>query len=102
MWFENPSWAEHVINNELGSIHSLAVGDLNQDGKNDIVYNSNHTKVTGVFTQNTSGQFEHTIIDEGNSQQSYGCTIIDVDGDNKNDILLGGRQSNNVVWYRQQ
>ena len=83
-------------------IHSLAVKDLNQDGKDDVVYNSNHTKVTGVFIQNANGQFEHKVIDEENGQQSYGCMIIDVDGDNKNDILLGGRQSNNVVWYRQK
>ena len=26
--------------------------------------------------------------------------IVDIDGDGGNDINIGGRESNNMVWYR--
>ena len=38
-------------------------------------------------------------IDTGYNQQAYDLKVADLDGDGRLDILLAGRQSNNVVWY---
>jgi hypothetical protein len=101
-WFENPGWQEHTIDAELGDVHSLNAGDLNGDGSPDIVANSNKSNVTRIYWNSGSGDFTAQTIDEGNNQQSYGCEIVDVDADGKMDVILGGRASNNVVWYRQK
>jgi hypothetical protein len=101
-WFVNPGWEEKMIDAELADVHSLSAGDLNDDGAPDIVANSNKSNVTKVYWNNGGGQFMAQTIDEGHNQQSYGCDIVDLDEDGKLDIILGGRGSNNVVWYRQE
>ncbi len=100
-WFANPDWTRHVIDGELADVHSLTSGDLDADGDTDVVANSNKSNVTKIYWNDGQGRFQSQTIDEGNGQQSYGCTLVDLDADGRLDILLGGRGSNNVVWYRQ-
>ena len=101
-WFENPSWQQHTIRADITDVHSLSSGDFNGDGLADIVANSNRSQETLVYLQGANSTFQEMVIDSGNRQQSYGCCVADVDGDGKLDIVLGGRKSNNVIWYQQK
>jgi len=101
-WFANPEWSEHMIDAGLADVHSLAAGDLDGDGAVEVVANSNASKQTVVYRNDGSGGFAAQVIDEGNQQQSYGCVIVDVDDDGKDDVVLGGRNAKNLVWYRQR
>jgi len=99
-WFANPGWEATVIDDTLADVHSFSAGDLDGDGDTDIVGNSFKEKITRIYWNDGSGNFTAVNIDEGNDQQSYGSMVVDLDGDGKLDILMGGRQSENAVWYR--
>lgn len=99
-WFANPGWEAQSIDETLSDVHSFSAGDLDQDGDTDLVGNSFQEKITRIYWNDGSGNFTPVNIDEGNEQESYGSMVVDLDEDGKLDILMGGRQSENVIWYR--
>ena len=54
------------------------------------------------FENMGGGRFTRQVIDDAHAQQSYDLKIADIDGDGRPDVLIAGRQSKNVVWYRQR
>ena len=53
-----------------------------------------------AYLNDGRGNFTAHTIDDNPDQQSYSLIVVDVDQDERADILVGGRESNNVVWYR--
>jgi len=107
-WYENPHWKAHPIDTATSDIHAIDVGDLDGDGDQDVAFASfggftkpNDPKKRVYWAENNgSGQFTKHEIDVDSAQESYALVVTDVDGDGRSDIVLAGRGSKNIVWYR--
>jgi len=99
-WLEGPTWKRHAIDDDIRDAHCLVVADLNGDGHTDAAACSYTQSVTRVYFNDGHGAFRVITIDTGNEQQAYDMKATDLDGDEATDLLLAGRNANNVVWYR--
>ncbi len=97
LWFENPSWKIHEIDQEIKQPHSLTVADHDQDGDIDIASCGFESEWVRWYENDGKGNFTIHTLDE--AQQSYDLRSIDMDGDGDVDLLNAGRGSKNVVWY---
>ena len=97
LWFENPSWKIHKIDQEIKQPHSLTVADHDQDGDIDIASCGFESEWVRWYENDGQGNFTVHTLDE--AQQSYDLRSIDMDGDGDVDLLNAGRGSKNVVWY---
>ena len=97
LWFENPSWKIHEIDQEIKQPHSLTVADHDQDGDIDIASCGFESEWVRWYENDGKGNFTIHTLDE--AQQSYDLRSVDMDGDGDVDLLNAGRGSKNVVWY---
>jgi hypothetical protein len=87
-----------VVDDAWRDVHALAAGDLDGDGDPDLAAASFSTRTVRWYRNDGSAGFVGFEIDQ--DQESYQALVTDVDGDGRNDIVVAGRQSNNVVVYR--
>ncbi|TWT86338.1 FG-GAP repeat protein [Neorhodopirellula pilleata] len=97
IWFENPDWSMHRIDDEIREPHSLAVADFDADGNVDVATCGYGSERVMVYLNDGRGNFETQTIDT--NQQSYDLRAVDMDGDGDMDLLNAGRATRNVVWY---
>ncbi|MEM9644570.1 MAG: VCBS repeat-containing protein [Planctomycetota bacterium] len=97
LWFENPSWRIHSIDEVIEFPHSLTVADHDQDGDLDIASCGYGSETVMWYQNDGSGEFSLHRIDE--EQQSYDLRSVDMDGDGDLDLINAGRATGNVVWY---
>ena len=97
IWYENPKWVIHEINNDLQSPHCLQIGDIDNDGDLDAATCAYLSRKAAWFENDGQGKFTTHII--GADQAAYDIRLVDMDNDNDLDVLIAGQQSKNVVWY---
>ncbi|MEZ6132009.1 MAG: VCBS repeat-containing protein [Planctomycetaceae bacterium] len=97
LWFEAPSWKEHVIDADIQEPHCLQVQDIDGDGDLDAVTCAYGSKLCVWYENSGKGQFVRHVV--GTNQEAYDIRVVDLDSDGDNDFLVAGRASNNVVWY---
>ena len=97
IWYENPKWAIHEINNDLQSPHCLQIGDIDNDGDLDAATCAYLSRKAAWFENDGKGKFTTHIINA--DQCAYDIRLVDMDKDGDLDVLIAGQQSNNVVWY---
>jgi hypothetical protein len=113
-WFEAPGWAFHAdfkLLSPLAQCSPIYVYDVNQDGRNDLVYGSGHHY--GVFwLENRAGAWQEHRIDFSWSQ-AHAITLADMDKDGRLDIVTGKRylahdtdpgayEPLGLYWYRSE
>ena len=94
-------WTRQVLDAGFNNGHALACGDLNGDGRDEIVagYRGKGSSLYAYFAEDADGrQWRRIPLDEGDMAAS-GCVIVDVNGDGRPDIVAIGASSGNVKWY---
>lgn len=98
-WYRGSNWKAYPIDESLKDCHSLALGDFDNDGDIDVATASFSEKIVRWYENDGKGVFKAHDIDTGNGQEAYDLKAVDLNRDGRLDLLLAGRQTNNVVWY---
>jgi hypothetical protein len=99
-WFENPPdptqpWTRRVIENRFKKYHDQAVGDVDGDGKPELVAHSQRAGVLFYYDIPDDPTVEpwpaegFHMIAEGFEEEIEGLRIVDLDGDGRNEIVAG-------------
>jgi len=102
------AWSRRVIYDGVGSGHEIAVLDLNDDGRVDIVANDN-SRITENRPDGTpgvhvffspddpaTGEWSHEMIDSEAAMN--GCVGADINGDGRPDLVCTG-SGGLIRWY---
>jgi len=97
-------WQRHVLESGMVNGHALAVGDLNRDGRDEIVagFRGQGFQLY-VFTADdeTGERWTRHILDPGGIAAAD-CKIVDLNADGKPDIACAGASTANVKLYTAQ
>ncbi|MBI5770059.1 MAG: PQQ-dependent sugar dehydrogenase [Verrucomicrobia bacterium] len=108
-WLENPRrlgapWRLHVVDRELNGIHGLAAGDVNGDGRLDVIAGS----ISGPAFANSLAWFDlvapggpqRAIVTRGGTDgRPHYLDFADIDGDDRGDVLLGDSGGGTFTWW---
>jgi len=103
-WFENPGdptqpWAVHLITDRFERYHDQAAGDIDGDGKPEILISSQNVGVIAYFDIPEDPSVSpwpdeccHVLAED--MPRTEGLVIVDLDGDGRNELVVGP----NVFW----
>jgi hypothetical protein len=77
------------------------VGDIDHDGRIDFAITSRHKRNSAIWMQNHTEGWKQHIIDPGPLNIEAGGVFCDVDGDGYLDMIAGGDDTSNEVWWWQ-
>ena len=97
LWFEAPTWKQHMIDDSIHSTHSTDFGDIDGDGDVDMSTVGYESKLAVWYENDGKGNFTRHVLSR--DQMAYDTMITDLDGDGDKDILVAGQRSQNVVWF---
>ncbi len=100
---QSGQWQRRVIFSELKEGHEVCVGDFNGDGRDDIVAGDRAkgeiSSAHLFYSQDDAGtQWRHEILDPMGMSAS-GCSVADMNGDGRPDIVMIGGATANIKWY---
>jgi flagellin-like protein len=88
--YENKTgkWVETNISDEPNGVFSVAVGDANNDGKNEVVIGMDSTTNEVRMYENKTGKWIETNISDVSTQVLY-VAVGDANNDGKNEVVIG-------------
>ena len=116
IWFEHldqaPWFKEHALGPEnLGVSHGNGIGDINGDGRNDVVttsgwFESPARPTTDAWTWHADWSFTAygTQPKPGQNPAGAGLPILvaDVNGDKMADVIMGSDHGYGLAWFQQK
>ncbi|MFX1496727.1 MAG: FG-GAP repeat domain-containing protein [Promethearchaeota archaeon] len=94
--YNNADWDNEIMLPTTYSPFSTFVGDVNNDGFNDIVFVYDSTDNIGIFTWNSTAKDWNNEIIRTVGDGPYGVFVGDANNDGYNDIVTGNRYTNDV------
>jgi hypothetical protein len=94
-------WQRAVIDDSLVEAHALAAGDLDGDGRDEIVagFRGKGRRLLIYRARDAAGSaWERVVLDDGDMATSS-VVIADLNGDRRPDIVAIGSASGNLKWY---
>jgi hypothetical protein len=94
-------WKRLVIEDKMDNGHALAVGDLDGDGRDEIVcgFRGKGCKLWILQATDARGErWKKTVVDDGGIAAAD-CAIEDFTGDGKPDIIAIGASTHNLKLY---
>lgn len=98
---ENGAWSRNVIDTEIDSGHTIATGDFDGDGRDEVVA-GDRGDTQSVYLYSTTDPDGETwvrqVVDNGDMAAS-GCAVDDLNADGRLDIVCIGSGTTNLKWY---
>lgn len=102
VWFENFGGGkfsnEHLISTQTASVFVLAVGDLDNDGDEDICYETGTGQMVWVSNQGNGTFSSENVIDIG-MDNVFDLDVADLDNDGDLDIFTVETWDGRIVWF---
>jgi hypothetical protein len=98
---DNGSWMRYVIDSSFVEGHAISTADLNKDGKDEIIagYRGEGGSLYIYNAEDDQGLYwKHHDLDKGGIRAAS-CTVVDLNGDGKPDVVCIGSATSNLKWY---
>jgi hypothetical protein len=112
IWFEHidqaPWFKQHTLGPEnVGVAHGAGIGDINGDGRNDVVTPSGWFEAPARPAEDAwiwHPDYQFSAYGDAGRAGGAGLPMLvtDVDGDGHNDIIIGSDHGYGLAWYQQK
>ncbi len=94
---ETEAIARRIVIGESRNGHGLGLGDLSGDGRADLLFED------GWYERPAEAAFEQpwTLHEDWSIHASIPMLVVDVDGDGRNDVIVGESHDYGLYWLRQ-
>jgi len=99
-WWENDgseNFTKHTVDDISSHPHAVAVGDLDDDGDNDIAIAAWQDDQIVWLKNNGTGDFTRLVLDDSFAS-GHSLHVADLNLDGKTDLIAGG--GSKTAWYR--